>query len=218
MADRLAHRPPDGPAGRPSGQLPGKRSGCPAERPAGWPAEWRSALLLTVPAAEPAVREHRAVLDPSSRDGVPAHVTVLYPFLAPALIDDGVLASLDRLFAGAGSFTFTLDRVAWFGDSVIWLGPRDPAPFRDLIASVCSAFPGCPPYGGEHAEPVPHLTIGDRNDPAALRAAGEAVRPWLPIHASATEVTLMTGPPPGNPATPPGQWRTLESFPLAGNS
>ena len=57
-------------------------------------AGWQSALLVPVPAAEPAVAEHRARLDGSARDGVPAHLTVLYPFLPPALVDDVVLASL----------------------------------------------------------------------------------------------------------------------------
>ena len=38
---------------------------------------WETALLLPVPAAEPAVSDHRARLDEAARDGVPAHVTVL---------------------------------------------------------------------------------------------------------------------------------------------
>ena len=87
------------------------------------PATAQSALLITVPAAEAAVGEHRARLDPSARDGVPAHLTVLYPFLAPPLIDDAVLASLAALFAPVPAFAFTLDRVGWFGDDVAWLGP-----------------------------------------------------------------------------------------------
>src|SRR5690348_2380773 len=87
------------------------------------PGARESALLIAVPAAEPAVGEHRARLDPSARGGVPAHLTVLYPFLAPPLIDDAVLASLAALFAAVPAFAFTLDRVGWFGDEVVWLGP-----------------------------------------------------------------------------------------------
>jgi 2'-5' RNA ligase len=167
-----------------------------------------------VPAAEPAVAEHRARLDSSARDGVPAHVTVLYPFLPPALLDDAVLASLGRLFAGIPAFGFSLDRVAWFGDAVVFLGPRDPAPFRALTDRTFAAFPSCPPYGGQHAEVVPHLTIGDRGGLAALATAGAGVVPHLPVEAAATEVILMAGPPPGDLAIPPGQWRRLASFPL----
>ena len=185
--------------------------------PAGWPdwpSGWQSALLVPVPAAEPAVAEHRARLDSSARDGVPAHLTVLYPFLPPALIDDAVLATLGRLFAGIAAFGFTLDRVAWFDDAVVFLRPADPAPFRALTDLTFAAFPSCPPYGGKHAEVIPHLTIGDKGGLAALAAAGAAVVPHLPIEATTTEVILIAGPPPGDLDIPPGQWRRLSSFPL----
>jgi hypothetical protein len=182
--------------------------------PPGPNPNWQSALLVPVPAAEPAVAEHRARLDGSARDGVPAHLTVLYPFLPPALVDDAVLASLGWLFAGIPAFACTLDRVAWFGDAVVFLGPQDPAPFRALTDRAFAAFPSCPPYGGQYAEVVPHLTIGDRGGLAALAKAGAAVVPHLPVESAVTEVVLMAGPPPGDPATPPGQWRRLASFPL----
>jgi 2'-5' RNA ligase len=173
-----------------------------------------SALLVLVPAAEPAVGEHRDRLDASARDGVPAHLTVLYPFLRPGLVDDAVLVSLAALFAGVPAFRFSLDRIGWFGDDVVWLGPHDEAPFRALTELASAAFPACPPYGGQYADVVPHLTVGHLGGAPALRAAGEAAGRCLPIEATATEVTLMTGPPPGNLDIPPGQWRTMAAFGL----
>jgi 2'-5' RNA ligase superfamily len=103
---------------------------------AGVPGDWESALLVAVPEAEPAVREHRARLDSSARDGVPAHLTVLYPFLPPAAIDGAVLASLRRLFAGFAPFAVTLDRVSWFGEQVVWLAPRATAVTRWVLAET----------------------------------------------------------------------------------
>ncbi len=193
---------------------PGACSGDGRRPPAGVPGDWQSALLVAVPEAEPAVGEHRARLDSSARDGVPAHLTVLYPFLPPSSIDDAVLASLRRLFAGFAPFDVTLDRVSWFGEDVVWLAPRDDGPFRALIGATRAAFPECPPYGNKHADVIPHLTIGDRADPGALRAAAEAVRGHLPVGARVIGVTLMAGPAPGNLEVPPGQWRTLAAFPL----
>jgi 2'-5' RNA ligase superfamily len=175
---------------------------------------WETALLLPVPAAEPTVRQHRARLDEAARDGVPAHITVLYPFLPPAEIGESVLVSLGRLLAELAAFEFTLDRVGWFGEEVVWLGLRDPAPFTALTDLVFTAFPSCPPYGGQHPEVIPHLTIGHAVTPRALRAAAESVCPCLPIHAAAAEVILMAGPRPGSPGRPPGQWRTIAAFPL----
>jgi hypothetical protein len=174
----------------------------------------QSALLLTVPAAEAAVGPHRARLDVSARDGVPAHITVLYPFLPPAEIGPDALAGLSRLFAGVPRFSFTLDRVRWFGESVVWLGPSDESPFRALTALASAGYPSCLPYGGEHPDPVPHLTVGHDGELAQLRAAAEAVRPLLPIAAEATEVTLMTGPDPRRPPGWPGDWHAVASFPL----
>jgi hypothetical protein len=179
---------------------------------------WETILLLPVPAAEPAVSRHRAWLVESARDGVPAHITVLYPFLPPAGISEPLLASLGRLFAGFAAFEFTLDRVGWFGEEVVWLGPRDPAPFSALASAAFAAFPSCPPYGGQRAAavsaPVPHLTFGKMGGLQALGAAAESVRPSLPIEATAAEVILMAGPRPGTPGTPPGQWRSVAAFPL----
>lgn len=175
---------------------------------------WETALLLPVPAAEPAVGRHRARLDGAARDGVPAHITVLYPFLPPAGIGEPLLASLGRLFAGFAAFEFTLDRVGWFGEDVVWLGPCDPVPFTALTGLVFTAFPSCPPYGGQHPAVIPHLTIGHAGGVQALRAAAESVRLCLPIEATAAEVILMAGPRPGTPGTPPGQWRTVAAFPL----
>lgn len=190
-------------------------------------ADQESALLLPVPAAEAAVGEHRARLDASARDGVPAHVTVLYPFLRLGEIGPAVLAELSLVFAGVPRFSFTLDRVRWFGDSVVWLGPSDESPFRKLTALTVAAYPSCPPFRGVYEDVIPHLTVGQLDTrrpggPAELRAAEEALRPLLPIRAEASEVTLMAGPPPGRPGPPsppeaPGRlrrWRTVTSFPL----
>ena len=70
---------------------------------------------------------HRERLDSSAPLGVPAHITVLYPFLPPGAIGPPVLGELERLFAAAGRFRFRLGRTAWFGPEVLWLAPTRPA-------------------------------------------------------------------------------------------
>jgi len=175
-----------------------------------------SALLILAPAADPLVGPHRARLDLSARDGVPAHLTVLYPFLPPERIGPGELSDLTRLFSGFRAFEFTLDRVGWFGDDVAWLGPADEAPFRALTGLACAAYPSCPPYGGVHEDVVPHLTIGHLGGPDALRAAAGLVRPGLPVTATAAEVTLWAGPRAAGRDTP-APWASLATFPLGGS-
>ena len=115
---------------------------------------------MAVPEAEPAVRQFRERFDASALLGIPAHITVLAPFMPAHAVDAAVLGQLERLFATAGRFRFRLDHTGWFGDEVLWLGMQDPAPFRALTRSVYRAFPAFPPVGGQFDEVVPHLTVG----------------------------------------------------------
>jgi hypothetical protein len=169
-----------------------------------------SALIVEVPEAEAAVGQWREHLDENAAAlGVPAHVTVLAPFLARGKIGPPVLGSLGRLFGAVPRFRFRLVRTAWFGDQVLWLAPEDDGPFRALTERAYAAFPACPPFGGVFDEVIPHLTVGLGQPLAELRAAEESVGPQLPIEAAATAVTLMAGPVSG------GRWSRVARFPLA---
>ena len=124
------------------------------------PGRPQSGLIVEVPEADPVVGQHRALLDASAPLGVPAHITVLFPFMPPWRIDELVLAELEHLFAAVTRFRFRLDDTGWFGDDVLWLAPREPGPFRDLTRRVYGAFPAFPPFEGQYDDVVPHLTIG----------------------------------------------------------
>jgi 2'-5' RNA ligase len=151
-----------------------------------------SGLIIEAPEAEPAVRRHRERLDANAPLGIPAHITVLFPFMPPETIDTAALTELGQLFAQVSRFQFRLDRTDWFGADVLWLAPRDPGPFRDLTQRVVRAFPAFPPFEGQFDDVVPHLTIGCGHRLNDLRAAEESVQAHLPIDACATAVTLMT--------------------------
>jgi 2'-5' RNA ligase len=166
-------------------------------------------LLVEIPEAEAVVRRFREQLDPSAGLGVPAHITVLYPFIAPAGLDDALLARLARLFAAVPRFAFSLGQTRWFDDRVVWLAPGDPAPFAALTELVLTAFPACLPYGGQFAGITPHLTIGDGQPLAGLRAAAKSVGPLLPVTGEVTAVSLISQ------ATAGGQFCRAAAFPLA---
>ena len=165
-----------------------------------------SAVLVPFPALEPLVGEYRRRLDRAAGWGVPAHVTVLYPFVPPPV----GAADLERLaaaLADVGPFECEFARLEWFGDDVVWLAPEPAAPFRDMTAAVARAFPSHPPYGGQFDDVVPHLTVG-HGDLAGMRSAAADVAPRLPVRAFADRVWVMAG------TSAPDSWRTVAEISL----
>ena len=152
-----------------------------------------SAVVVEVPVAEPVVGRHRAELDPAATLGVPAHVTLLFPFLHPDLIDEHVLARLHRAIAAVPRFEGRWARTGWFAPGVLWLVPEPDKAWRRLIGAVQAEFPECPPYGGMFPDTVPHLTVGDRHDPERLREAELDILPGLPLTMPVTYAALICG-------------------------
>jgi 2'-5' RNA ligase len=140
--------------------------------------------------------------------GIPAHITVLAPFMPPRMINAPVLTQLGQLFADVSPFQFRLDRTDWFSDHVLWLAPGDPGPFRDLTQRVFQKFPAFPPFEGKHDVVVPHLTVGWGHPLSGLRAAEEAIQDSLPIDARAAAVALMAEQSAG------GRWTKTAAFTL----
>lgn len=171
-----------------------------------------TAVIVPVPAMEDAVARHRRELDVAAGWGVPAHVTVLSPFVPPDEVDAVVLHSLRRAVASVPAFDCTFATTAWFDQEVVWVRPDPSEPFRALTRAVFTAFPQCPPYGGVHGDDVvPHLTVGEarRADLARLRQAEASVRTALPVSTRITHAWLVKG------AEAPSSWRVVEELPLA---
>jgi 2'-5' RNA ligase len=167
-----------------------------------------TALIVPVPEAEPVVGPWRATLDRAASWGVPAHITVLYPFLAPGDIDETVLSALRQIAAAVPRFGCALTHVGWFGERVVWLAPRPQEPLRDLTHAVWRRFPGAPPYGGAFDKVVPHLTVGHDAALPRLRRAADAVAARLPVHAAVSSLRLISG------SDAPGSWHTVAELPL----
>lgn len=155
-----------------------------------------SALVVLVPEADALVGAFRARHDPSAAAGMPAHVTLLYPFAPPEAIDAGMRDQLRGLFAPIASFAFALPAARRLGDSVLHLAPEPAEPFRQLTLAIWHRFPKAPPYGARHGDIVPHLTVAQIGDATTLdRVATEfdaAAAGRLPIAARARDVALMS--------------------------
>lgn len=166
-----------------------------------------TALTVEFPELTPMVRRIRRIVDPPGRPDLPAHITLVYPWVPPPV----ATADLDRLSAyaaGIAGFEFRLVDVSWFGDEVIWLRPDPDEPFRAIIRDLTGMWPQHPPYRGEHPDPAPHLTIGAGGDVPTMRAMADTVLSLLPLVGHATELTLMEG------SEEPEEWRSVATFPL----
>jgi len=105
--------------------------------------------------------------NPASWAHVPAHITLLYPFAPPDLVDRS-LPRLRRALATVRPFSVTLDRYGRF-PTAVFLEPADPRPLIDLYARLATAFPEYPAYAGEFGPGLhPHLTLAHSEDGSGL--------------------------------------------------
>lgn len=171
-----------------------------------------TALVVRVPEAEATVGSLRQGLDRSASWGVPAHVTVLYPFVPPARLEDDVVEQVAVAVRSVPRFSCVFAECRWFDEDVLWLAPEPAAPFLALTRAITEAFPEHPPYGGAYEDLSPHLTVGHRPHASreALQLAQDRLIHALPVQAAVDRVSLLAGSPE------PGAWRVLREFPLGG--
>jgi 2'-5' RNA ligase len=174
------------------------------------PAATETAVIAAIPEADPVVGPHRQRLDGAAAWGVPAHVTVLGPFVPPTGLTPEVIVALAAATASVRAFDCRFMRTSWFGQDVVWLNPEPNEPFRQLTAAIWDAFPLHPPFGGAYDDVVPHLTIAERRfgDLGALQAAERAVQAALPLRARVESLLLIAG------AQAPSSWRIVHELPL----
>jgi 2'-5' RNA ligase len=136
---------------------------------------------------------------------VPAHVTILYPFLPPDELRRAVRSELAALAARVEPFDVRFAAIGPF-PSVVFLAPEPSAPFAALTAAVTASYPDYPPYGGAFDEVVHHLTLVQSRT-VALDDIARDVKPFLPFerHVAALEL-IVKGPD--------GRWRRRWLIPL----
>jgi 2'-5' RNA ligase len=168
-----------------------------------------SALVVPVPEAELLVSGLRARFDPTSALGVPAHITILVPFISPGAITEFDVSKLRAIFGNLAAFPFGFNGIGrWPRTAFLKLAAVDP--FVRLTQAVTTAFPAYQPYGGRHAEIVPHLTVADGDELNACEAEIElnsGLASAAPIASICRRVELIE-----NSAR---FWRTMHVFPLA---
>ncbi len=139
--------------------------------------------------------------DSAREAGMPAHVTVLHPFLRSRKLDAQAERALSETVERLPPFDFALAELGSF-PKVVYLAPQPAEPFVALTEAIVARWPEHKPYGGAFEQIVPHVTIAYADEPPG----GLAER--LPIQARAEEVWLMS--------KVAGHWTRRRRFPLRG--
>jgi 2'-5' RNA ligase len=129
--------------------------------------------------------------------------------MAPEEISDGATDPVRRVLEHVPQFPFRLTRLARFPEGATYLAPEPAAPFVDLTTAITERFPSYLPYGGAHAEVIPHLTVAQSPDAPADELA--EIERHLPIRCVARETWLMV-------EDDDRRWRTRARFALAGSA
>ena len=158
------------------------------------PHDRRTGLVVPVP-AEALVDDFRGRHhDFAFERRIPPHVTVLFPFAPAASVDEALCAQLAVHFSAVAPFEAALTGIGRF-DGCVWLAPEPRDRFVELITATCTRFPESPPYGGAFAEPEPHLTVAEIDEPDTEDAIAELARrefgPQLPFGFVVDAVSLI---------------------------
>jgi len=167
-----------------------------------------TALICRVPEAERYIAHYRQRFDPPARRNVPAHVTVLYPFMAPQDIDDEVFERLAQIARAVPCFEYRLAETRRFPVS-LYLAPQPGDSFAALTDAVHRAYPDFPPFGGKFDTVVPHVTVAHADEPQLCEIELElriALASGGAVKARCSEMVLIENSS--------GRWEEMRCFAL----
>ncbi|HEX3784284.1 MAG TPA: 2'-5' RNA ligase family protein [Pseudonocardiaceae bacterium] len=169
------------------------------------PQQGQTAVIMPVPAADPILAAVAAEYPDAVRPGIPAHVSLLYPFLPAEALDAEVSDWLSDLATRtpplAPRFTELVVEPGFAHLSVPEFGP--------LTSAIRARWPEVVPYGGRFGPtPVAHLTIAMGFAPADADRITALTRPFLPLSVTVDELWLL--------ALTSG-WQRLGRFPFSGS-
>jgi 2'-5' RNA ligase len=143
-------------------------------------------------------------------DGVPAHLTLLYPFVDAAGLTPVVRRSLADVARHHPPFDYALRRMASWPDTVyVEVAPR--GPFVRLQRELQAAFPAYPIYGRDSTFAFePHITVAEGGSIVTAAVGADAAWGALPrpARAVAIEVIATDGRDP---------WRVVWRIELGGS-
>jgi hypothetical protein len=160
-------------------------------------------VAIPVPEADPLLAAVAVQYPEAVREGVPAHVSVLYPFLSADELDDRVTSALSELFAEQAPMSVKFGECRRSGDFV-YLRPDPIEGLAELTRKARRRWPNVVPYEGLYGEVEPHLTVAlHTTEERAAAVEREIVAERVPISAELREAWLLVFD---------GHWRLRQRF------
>lgn len=171
------------------------------------PRNGQSALAIPVPEADGLLRAVAARFPEAVRP-VPAHVSVLYPFLPADSLDDAVTGALAELFAARRELPVEFGDVLR-RDGFLALRPDPARELAELTGAVCRRWPRLVPYEGRFGAVEPHLTVALNTTAERADAVERQILPGrLPVASVLREAWLLVFD---------GGWTLRRRFTFAGD-
>jgi len=116
---------------------------------------------------------------PESLIRIPAHLTLMFPFVPHELLD-AAAQTIKSVCANIEPFDITLAGYGQF-PRTIFMQPTNPEPINAVFRKLYAVFPQYPPYGGAYGDDIyPHVTVAEFKNEDVQRAV------WMPDYAPIT--------------------------------
>jgi 2'-5' RNA ligase len=137
---------------------------------------------------------------------VPAHVTLLYPFVGWQELDPSIGRKIASVAARHAAFDYTMTGPERWPDTV-YVAVEPVEPFIRLQADLAASFPEYPIYGeGSAFEFSPHITVAEGRSVDDAMTMHEAAWAALPLSARAEWLEVI--------ATNGAKWDLVLRVPL----
>lgn len=156
------------------------------------PKPGQSAFVIPVPALDGILAEVAARWPARVRAGVPAHLTLLYPFAPAGELTAETIDPAERLFSSSsGPLTASFNRVE-IRPGIVLLPPEPAEPLLQLSRRFYQTWPQYPPYGGSYGEaPAPHVTVALGASSGEATAIEEITAQRLPLSVDLDSAALV---------------------------
>lgn len=148
-----------------------------------------SAVVAPVPDLDPVVGPWRMRLDPSTQKGMPAHLSVLVPWIADSDINDQALKKLANV-AGRASVEVTFREFGEF-PGLLYLRPEPATGLVEMTRRIENTWPSHLHYRGVFDHVLPHLTVAVGASADERKEIMADTGPSLPLTTRLTAIWIV---------------------------